>query len=464
MSRPTDLSDPRDPRDHAPAPRVGAPGTSGAAAGERLREVPLFVWLVLAGLCATVFSGHWQEMGLPIGPDRALLPLGIVLLLLDPRAGLPGPRAVHVLMASLVGWTALSAVVHGMLAADPLFALVDRVALPFVLFAIAPAVLSTSRRRDLLLQMLTLLGAYLAVTTLLEGLGMARLTLPGYIAAGAGLGSDEVARAGGPFVSGEANGMSLAMCAFAAALLAARVRDLWRVLACCVAPACLLGTVLTMTRSVWLGVTVGVIAAAWMARPTRRLLPAILACVVAVLAIGALAFPQIAQDAATRGATSRSVYDRENVNNAALRILHDEPLTGIGWQRVVHEGGDWVRQADDIPVTSVNIEVHNVILSRAAELGIPAALVLLVVIVLGPLRAAGARQATDELRAWRQAYVGILCVWLVPLLTSPVPYPFPNFLLWLIAGLLCVTGATPDRLEPATGEAHAPEGLRPQSA
>ena len=56
--------------------------------------------------------------------------------------------------------------------------------------------------------MLTLLGAYLAVTTLLEGLGMARLTLPGYIAAGAGLGSDEVARAGGPFVSGEANGMS----------------------------------------------------------------------------------------------------------------------------------------------------------------------------------------------------------------------------------------------------------------
>ena len=64
----------------------------------------------------------------------------------------------------------------------PLFALLDRLGVvPFLLYLIAPAAFPTERERRILVGGLTLLGAYLGLTTLFEAVGAKGLVVPHYI-------------------------------------------------------------------------------------------------------------------------------------------------------------------------------------------------------------------------------------------------------------------------------------------
>ena len=44
--------------------------------------------------------------------------------------------------------------------------------------------------------------------------------------------------------------------------------------------------------------------------------------------------------------------------------------------------------------------------------------------------------SNPELADWRLVFIGYACVWGTAIMVSPVPYPLPNDLLWLLAGLL----------------------------
>lgn len=410
--------------------------------GGGTREHRVAVLLVVLGLLSSVVSGNAWRLGLPVSPDRLLIPAGLVLLVLAGRHRSVGLRwrPVHSLALATLLWAAWSALAHETLwTGYGAFALLDRLAVPFFLFCVAPLLFRDAADRDVLLKALVALGLYLGVTAVLEIFGPTSLVFPAYVMdPGAGI---LFGRARGPFVAAEANGMVLACCFFAAGLAVTRLEGLWRVAAAVALPLTSLGVLLTLTRSVWVGTLVGALVVALAVPALRRRLP--LLAIGLVLSLGALvvAVPALSGVLVERLTTQRSVHDRQNTNTAALRAIAEHPVTGVGWVRFLEVGVDYVRQDDDYPVTNVRIEIHNVVLARAAELGLPGAALWVGAVLAGPVLAARRRAPVgaagdEDLEGWRLVLVGTGTVWLACVMLSPVPYPLPNSLFWLLGGVV----------------------------
>ncbi len=438
----------------APASELRAPAGPAGAGPARTAERRLVVALFVAALLSSTVAGNAWRLGLPISPDRVLLPAAVALLLL---AGLHRQgatlawRPVHALMAATAAWALWSALVHGTLwTSYGAFALLDRLVIPFAAFCLAPVVFRDPEDRAVLLKALVGLGLYLGATAVFEVLGPASLVFPRYVMdPGAGI---LFGRARGPFVAAEADGMVLAACGFAAGLATTRLSGAWRLAARLAVPVTAVGLLLTLTRSVWAGALVGALVVALMVPVLRRRLPVLVAGAAAAVAALLIAVPPVTDVLVERLTTQRSVHDRQNTNAAALRIIAEQPLTGIGWVRFLDVGIDHVRQHDDYPVTNVRIEVHNVLLARAAELGVPGAVLWGGAVVAGPLLAArrrpaagalgagalgaGGLQELQDLEGWRLVLIGTGAVWASCVMLSPVPYPLPNTLFWLLGGIV----------------------------
>ncbi|WP_298804317.1 O-antigen ligase [uncultured Pseudokineococcus sp.] len=432
-------------------------------------ERPLYLWLLLATLVLNIFSGEGSDaLGLPISPDRLTLAASLGLLALDPWAWRRGRYRIvpaHVAMTALVLLAAWSALTSGTLLTPlGLFALADRLVVPFLLFAIAPVVFSTPQRRDMLLQTLVLLGLYLGTTAVLERVAPG-LVFPRFIV-DPSLGI-QATRSRGPFLASEALGLVLVFCAAASAMLVARRRGVWRTIAASTGVLCAAGILLTLTRSIWLGAAAGVVLACLQHRTLRRLLPVIVVASTAFVVAVLVAVPSLQDAVSERATTTRSLDDRRNVNAAALRILEREPLTGVGWARFLDVNYEYVRQADTYPVTNTNIEVHNVVLARAAELGYPGALLWVSTVLLGPVRAAARKlPARDkdgaDLEQWRLVLTAGGVTWLVSTMLSPVPYPLANYLIFLVAGLVLGPSIRP-RLRRETVRSDSAGRLSPET-
>lgn len=416
-----------------------AAATAGpSVAGDRDRQ-PVHLYLILAGIVFNMFSGNSRYIGLPIGLDRICFALGITLLVLDRRAwsGLRLLlRPVHMLILATLAVTVWSAWAHDTLFESyGFYALLDRLAVPYLFFALAPVIFSTPRRRDLLLRTLVLMGLYLGVTAVLEMAGAPSLIFPRYITdPSLGL---QVGRARGPFLESVANGLVLSACGFAAGLAATRWAGGWRVAAYVSAVLCALGCLLTLTRSIWLGAAIGVLLVCAADARLRKALP-VLAIAGIIGVLGALAvIPGLRDSVDSRAGNERSVYDRQNTNAAALRIVDRFPLEGVGWVRFRLVASEYVRQAPDYPITNINLEVHNVPLGRAAELGLPGALAWLGSLVAGPGAAAVRRRGLGtELAGWRLVLIGTGTAWVAAAMLTPLPYALPNLLLWLLGGIV----------------------------
>ncbi len=413
-------------------PHAPHPGGQLQIAGQ-----PLHVLLFAAALVMNMFSGNSGLIGLPIGPDRVLFAAAIVLFWRaeqDRRLALGDIRPLHLLMLTMSLWTASSAVIVGtFFSRYGVFAVLDRVVMPYAFFVIAPLVFNTPERRRLLARTLVLMGIYLGVTAIFEMVGLAHLVFPSYIAdPDVGI---QYGRARGPFVESEADGLVMLACAAAGALVALRGRGVWRLLGSLAFAACLVGCFLTLTRSIWIGCVLGFLLVGVTSPRMRKVMP-VLAGVGAVGVVLALqVVPGLHQDVSSRGSDALSVMDRQNTNAAALRIIRAHPLAGVGWMRFLDVGEEWVRQSDDYPITNVHIEVHNVVLSRAAELGVPGAALWIGTVLAGPL-AAGFRKQRGDLEDWRLVFLGTFPGWATALMVSPVPYPLPTFLIWIFAGIL----------------------------
>nr|WP_276612124.1 O-antigen ligase family protein [Kineococcus vitellinus] len=249
--------------------------------------------------------------------------------------------------------------------------------------------------------------------------------------------------------------MSCAACFFAAALAVSRFRGAWRLLSAVVAVLSAGGVLMSLTRSVWVGLVLGSLVAMVTTPALRRYIPAALAGGAAAVAVALAVVPGLQESVLERAGTSRSVLDRYNTNEAALRVVKQEPLTGVGWVKFLDVSADWVRQADTYPITNVNIEVHNVVLGRAAELGVPGAALFVACILLGPVRAVLQREYVDpELVGWRAVSTAMTAVWGVTLMLSPVPYPLPNTLTWLLAGIALIpyVSSSADLERPRAGD------------
>ena len=302
----------------------------------------------------------------------------------------------------------------------------------------------------MLLAGLTGLGAYLGVLAILESLELTALIFPRYIADP--LEGVHFGRARGPFVEAAANGLAMHVCGVAAAVGLATWRSRRaRVAAGVVVALCALGLLLTLTRQIWLGATVATFVAMLCTRRLRRYaLPAVVAAAVLVV-VALAAVPGLRDSASGRASDERPIWDRLNSNRAAVDMVLDRPLLGFGWYSWREHSADYYTQADDYPVTTVG-RPHNVVLSNAVELGIPATLLWLAALALAVGGAALSR-APPELEPWRIGMIAIFINWFVISNFTPLAYAFPNYIVWLWAGVVLSGSLRPGAFARYTGAA-----------
>jgi O-antigen ligase len=292
------------------------------------------------------------------------------------------------------------------------------------------------------------LGLYLGLTGTLEGLHLYKFLYPRYIAdPNVGI---QWGRARGPILESTGDGF----CTFVAGTAAALGLRLWKtnwVRALCVAAILLdLSTLFfTLTRGVWIGAFIGIVIAMMLTRETRRVLVPVL--VVGALAVGATMAisPTIRSEALGRAESQSPVWDRENTDLAALRIVVEKPLTGVGWENFVNVAPNYMVQQAGYPITGEGLEVHNVFLSHAAELGLPGLLLWLLGFG-GAVRRGlfpgrrGARQTAAygpeerDLAWWRLGGFAVVACFLAIATFSPFSEALPNTLLWTWLGIIAI--------------------------
>jgi putative inorganic carbon (HCO3(-)) transporter len=396
-------------------------------------------WPLSLGVALAAFSGHWDEMNIPVPLDRVLILSGIGSALVrkwQEGRGLR-TRPIDWLLIIVGGYAICSAVVAGTIdESSPRFNLLDRFSLvAFVAFYVAPFAFRELRDRQILLGTFVALGGYLGLTALIETTGPRGILLPRYI--DDPLVGTHFDRARGPFAEAAANGMILYACAIAGVMGALTWRDRrLRGIAVAVAALCMLGTLLTVTRAIWIGTIAGTIVALLAARETRRFIPTVAVGGAVVVLVAFATIPGLQAQAEQRSENDRPVWARQNSNAAALRMLDEKPTFGFGWGTYRTESPNFYRQADDYPLVFIR-DVHNVYLGNAVELGLVGAGLWLFAL-LWAIGGAVTMRGPPDLRPWKIGLLGMTCMYLVVGSTTPLSFTMPTLLLWTWAGICWV--------------------------
>lgn len=402
-------------------------------------------WSITGGLILTIFNGNWSYFGLPgfFAPDRLLLLAAVTTVVLRGPGARDLPpirfRGVHVLLAATIVYALGSSMIAQTLFAEGgFFRLLDRLGLiPFMLYVIGPVVYSSPMARRILLGALVGLGGYLGLTSFFQIVGPQALVFPRYI-----LDPDigiHVGRARGPFAQAAVNGFAMFVCG-SAALVAIRTweQPRWRMFAAGVTALCAFGLFLTLQRSIWLGASVAVIGALVSIRELRRFIVPVLAGTFLAVTIALSVVPGLAEQAQERRESDGTVYDRRNLNTAAIRMLGEYPLTGVGWANFTERNDEFYKLNEDYPLgVPPGLIAHNVFLSNAAELGL-LGMTLWIAAILAAIHGVITARPPPDLRWWRYALAPLLLLWIVVANASPLTDLFPNAVLWLLAGV--VTG------------------------
>lgn len=391
-------------------------------------------------VASEIFSGNWKYIPFPLPLDRIVFVLLLGLLawrtpkrVSDRRLLL---RPIHFLLLGLATYVFLNGLWAGsVLHSLGFFSWLDRLGvIPFVAFTLAPIIFSSQRSRDILLIGMTLVGLYLGYDAAMEMLRVKALVFPHYIN-NPNLGI-QAGRARGPFLESDALGLALLDTGVFAALAAHRWNG-YRVGRFCIGVAALdaLGILFTLTRASWLGALVALIGAGLWHPRLRRRLPVVV--LVGGLAMGGalLAVPGLSHKAVGRVDTTRSVWDRFNTDIAAFRAVGTHPVFGIGWETFETKGPSYLRESQQYPLTGIGIEVHNVFLSHVTELGIIPGL-LWAVALFAAVGGGILRRGPPELWVWRVGLLAIFLMFLVEANLAPLSYPFPNLVIWTMAGIV----------------------------
>lgn len=340
-----------------------------AAVVARSPFVGVLAWLLLVpytvqGLTAEVSPVNWalHRLGLP-----ALLALVFVYHTLGIRRS---PFRLRGYDLALALFLAIGVVNILALAPNParfVAAFYDQLAVPIAIFwlirAIAPA------RSDL--NRLVLVGAWtIAVQT---AIGIISWTAPSALPA------QWLGRAGERTV-GTFSGpgpYTITLVLFALLVLYAAISSSHprrRLALFGIVVAAQLGVVLSLSRGSWLGGGLAMLGIAVVYRREigRFAIAAVLLALVMVLGpVGGLA--SVAQERLTAG---DSVEARIVTNDAALRMIRDEPLAGFGYGNFERFDERYKQRVGDIPLI-LGGSAHNTYLNLLAELGIPATLLYL---------------------------------------------------------------------------------------
>jgi O-antigen ligase len=427
-------------------------------------------WTLSASIVLSIFGAYWGQLGplgyFPVTPDRALLVAGVLALALrapgarDRDRGTLRIEPVHVLLAATLAFAVASGLASQTFFSNSgFFRLFDRFGIaPFLMFTIAPLAFPTERHRRIFLGALVALGAYLGLTALFEAAGPHGLVFPRYIV-NPDLGF-HLGRARGPFLEAEANGIALFVCGTAALVGAVTWRDrpAIRLLCWLIAALALAGCLYTLSRAVWVGAVIAAILTLLAFSRLRRLLVPGLVGLAATVAVSLALVPGLAASINARKNDQNSLWDRQNLNAAALQVVEDKPLLGVGWGRFTSVGEPYFWQSSDRPLTGVGpqscdslppsarqrndgsrplctIPVHNAYLSNAAELGL-IGVTLWILASLAGIGGAILSPGPPALWSWRVGLFAIAVMSAIVIFFTPLEGPFSPVVLWTWAGIL----------------------------
>lgn len=407
-------------------------------------------WLLTAALLASAFNGNWGALGFPSGiaPDRLLLlaAIGAILVRSPGAHGIPRFRLqpVHVLLLVTLAWAIGSAIAAGTLGkSHTIFVLFDRYTVPFLAFALAPLAFHEPRHRAGLLTALVAFGGYLGLTALFEAVGPHALVFPQYILDPSY--GYHAERARGPFVEATANGVGLYAGAVAAAVALASWRGRRKAIAAAVLTVCALGLLLTLTRSVWVATVVATaLTLAILPGLRRYLLPAAVG-LSAVVLLALATVPGLASSVEDRRGSERPVWERENVNAAAINMVSQRPLLGFGLGTFNERNRDYFKLLERVPQIAVlEIGVHNVFLSAAVELGLIGAGLFIACLVCA-VGSALLSRGPPEMAPWRGGLLAMAIFWVIVANFAPTGQVFPSLVVWFWAGVV-LSGSVAERV------------------
>jgi putative inorganic carbon (hco3(-)) transporter len=396
-------------------------------------------WLFTAALIGSTFNGNWSDLGVPGGvpPDRLILVAGIAGLILYAPAARERPafraRPIHGLLALTVVWAVGSGLAaHTLDESSVQFYILDRMAVPFAVFALAPLAFTTPRHRAGFLTAMVWFGAYLGLTAFFEIVGPHQLVFPHFILQ-TGWGTE---RAQGPFIEPAVNGLALYMCAVASVMALSTWKGRRRIGAGTTLFLCVLGLLFTLTRSAWIATILATaITLAVVPGLRRYLLPvtvAVLTLVMAALAV----LPGFEASVQQRTDNQLTVWERRNVDAAALNMVSHRPLTGFGIGRFNEENTDYFTLQSGIPMfVTTQIALHNVFLLLAVELGLIGA-TLYACSFLTVIGTALASRGPPEMHRWKVGLLAIALYWIVGAQFVPLGQVFANMVPWMWAGIV----------------------------
>jgi O-antigen ligase len=246
--------------------------------------------------------------------------------------------------------------------------------IPFVLFVLLRRAALSPREVRAMLLILAVLGMYLALVTILEVLGLYGLVLPRWLADPNFNPLYGDARVGGMAMQAEWNALEISLGLGALLLMLLQGRPGTKFGWAIGAALCVVAIYFCYTRAAFLGLLVGGIPWFWQRAEAagttvrRRLL-------IIIGVVGFASFVLFFPSATLQGRLSDTgnVHFRLNIWAAALGMVAEHPLLGVGFGHFSGEMMPYLRNLEFIPAYGQYAEgslAHNTFLSVAAELGL----------------------------------------------------------------------------------------------
>ena len=220
---------------------------------------------------------------------------------------------------------------------------------------------------------LTLFGCYLAATAVFEVKGIHALVFPKFIVNSSV--QEFLGRGRGPFLNPISNGLFLTTSLAAAVVLFWQSSNKHKFILGPLLVLLAIGNIATLTRSVWLGMALGVGIVVWIVTNRQQRAIAIIASTVAMLVLVAAKGDSLVNfkrdKFVTQNEMSQSALLRPIFATVAWEMFKDKPLLGCGFGQYNREKLQYLRMANsDLPLTKAKPYLqHNVFLSLLTEVG-----------------------------------------------------------------------------------------------
>ncbi len=216
---------------------------------------------------------------------------------------------------------------------SPFFRLIISFLTPGFLYLVLRHQTFEKRHVNQMLSVLTLLGTYLALTAVLETVGVWSLVFPKYIA------DPEIGlhfgRARGPGLNSVSLGVVLSFCAVAAWLWMKSLPMAGKAVVFTLIGLMCFGVLLTYTRSTWLGLAAAMVVTIVFEAPKSLRVTSLVACCLLgglLLVVGKDALVGLKREDSA-SVSAHSVQQRTAFAYVTWQMYKDHPLTGVGYGR-----------------------------------------------------------------------------------------------------------------------------------